>query len=429
MIKLILAVAMGVLLWAPVGSCHELEGVLNAKAHGVVGDGTSDDTAAIQKALDTAAETGGTVYFPPGKYLLKGHLNIPQGVSIRGSAWAPRYSEPLTGTVLLATEGRSDESAPPLIKLNGSSAVTGLTIYYPDQRCEDIKPYPWTFHLINIDNTLENLTLVNSYNGIRVGPEGNVRHRIKSVYGCVLRRGLFVDSCYDIGRVENVQFHGHWWWLKELHGDEDTVNNYMIENLEAFIFGRTDWEYVTNTFVYPAKIGYRFIETETGACNGQFSGIGADYTQRAIVVDQIQHMGLLITNGEFVSFAGDDPTMIIINETCTGQIRLVNCAFWGPCVQNVVSRGKYFLSMSDCYFSTPTDQDKAIVEVHDGRLQIRGCSFVGPRPSVAIRDGVKHAIITGNNGEHGVAVINEIGDRAIIEQNEPPEEGWEFEQE
>lgn len=43
--------------------------------------------------------------------------------------------------------------------------------------------------------------LINSYSGIRIGPENNVRHRIRSVGGCVLRRGILVDFCRDIGRA------------------------------------------------------------------------------------------------------------------------------------------------------------------------------------------------------------------------------------
>ena len=58
------------------------------------------------------------------------------------------------------------------------------------QKGKSFVPYSWTFHLQGNDNTVENVTLINSYNGIRIGPEGNVRHRIRSVYGCVLRRGV-----------------------------------------------------------------------------------------------------------------------------------------------------------------------------------------------------------------------------------------------
>ncbi|OKI96772.1 glycosyl hydrolase family 28-related protein [Kitasatospora sp. CB01950] len=40
----------------------------NVKDYGATGNGTTDDTAAVQSALDAAKPTGGTVYFPAGKY-------------------------------------------------------------------------------------------------------------------------------------------------------------------------------------------------------------------------------------------------------------------------------------------------------------------------------------------------------------------------
>lgn len=410
------------LMTAAAGLCAEgagMSGVFNVMDYKAVADGKTDSTTAIQTALDAAAKPGGKVYLPPGKYLVKGSLNVPAGVSVEGVSNAPRYSEPLTGTVILATGGRDNEKAPALFEVAGSASVTGLTVYYPEQKVEDIRPYSWTFHLQGNDNTVENVTLVNSYNGIKVGPEPNVRHRIRSVYGCVLRRGIYVDGCTDIGRIENVQFHGHWWWAGEVGGNSDIVNKYMIDNLEAFIFGRTDWEYVTNTFVFPVNVGYRFIATEKGACNGQFSGIAADYAQRCVVVEQIQYMGLLITNGQFVAFAGENPIEFVTEPTCTGQVRLVNCAFWGPAVQNVVSKGQGYLSLSDCYFSTHHASPNPMVEVSGGKLQLRGCSFSGAKPDIALRRGLKHAIVTENNGDNGVEIINEIGDKAIVANNEP----------
>ena len=64
---------------------------IDVRACGAIGDGETDDTAAIQKALDTCRDGGGTVYFPPGWYAMrtvKVHSNtdlvIPVGARIVG---------------------------------------------------------------------------------------------------------------------------------------------------------------------------------------------------------------------------------------------------------------------------------------------------------------------------------------------------------
>ncbi len=397
-------------------------GAFSVLAFGARGDAVTDDTAAIQKALDEAGKLGGQVVLPPARYLVKGSLRIPPGVTLQGVMESPVWSAPLRGSILLATGGRDQEDGPALFEMGHSSAVRGLTVWYPEQKTANIHPYAWTFHLQGHDNTVENVTLINSYNGIRIGPEGNVRHRIRSVYGCVLRRGIFVDTCSDIGRIDNVQFHCHWWSAPEVGGDWKPVHEFMWKNCEAFIFGRTDWEYVNNTFVFPVNIGYRFIATKSGAANGQFSGIGADEAQICVKVDAIQPMGLLISNGQFVCMHGDIRTEVLVEKTCTGSVRLVNCAFWGPARQCVVSHSRSFVSLSDCYLSSSGRGENPgvhLVEADGGKLQVRGCSFGSDEPAIALRAGVQHAIVTENNGVRGVEILNEIGAQAILANNEP----------
>ena len=422
------------------------DGVFDIRIFGAVGDGSTDNTAAIQSAIDEASKKGGIVMVPPGRWLCRGHLELKSGVHLKGINETAQSWEPQTGSILEPTEGRGDENAPSFIEMRTSTSIAGVTIYYPEQIVDNIQPYPWTIQIrgnpanpknISFDTTVSDITLINSYNGIRTGPTENGRHRIMNVYGCVLRRGILIDWTGDIGRIENVHFHTHFWASAAYGGNWKIVFNYMQQNLEAFVFGRTDWEYVTNTFVFPAKIGYRFIETPNGSMNGQLSGIGADATQTAVLVEAIQPEGLQITNGEFDSHMVGASTQVIIAPHSSGSVRFVNSAFWGPTLHNAVIQGDGFVSFTDCFFSTDFAAPDAAILVEGGKVQVQnstfdarssklnpGHSFSGEEgryqpPSIRIAKGTHSAIIRGNNGYYGVKIINEIGDKAIISDNEP----------
>ena len=56
--------------------------LLNVKVFQAVGDGTTDDTAAIQEAIRSATE-GDTVYIPDGAYLVRS-LGLKSGINIKG---------------------------------------------------------------------------------------------------------------------------------------------------------------------------------------------------------------------------------------------------------------------------------------------------------------------------------------------------------
>jgi len=65
---------------------------LNVRAFGAKGDGKTNDTAAIQKALDAAKDIEGTVYVPSGVYIC-GQLHMHPGAGMIGApAWDYRES-------------------------------------------------------------------------------------------------------------------------------------------------------------------------------------------------------------------------------------------------------------------------------------------------------------------------------------------------
>lgn len=78
--------------------------IFDVLKHGAKGDGKTDDTEALQHAMDAAAEKSGAVFLPPGVYLTR-ELHVRPGIALIGiPAW--NYSGP-GGSVLRLLDGDS----------------------------------------------------------------------------------------------------------------------------------------------------------------------------------------------------------------------------------------------------------------------------------------------------------------------------------
>src|SRR6266849_7048395 len=64
---------------------------INVLQYGAVGDGVTDSTAAFQAAINALPASGGTVFVPPGTYVISAGLVTPsamfQGFRLIGSGW------------------------------------------------------------------------------------------------------------------------------------------------------------------------------------------------------------------------------------------------------------------------------------------------------------------------------------------------------
>jgi hypothetical protein len=370
---------------------------IDVRLYGAKGDGTTDDTAAFQAAIEAARATSMKVYAPRASYLFAGRLNVPAGMTLEGSfdsvtshPRGGRGGQP-DGTMVLVTGDVGKEDAPAFITLNGNSTLRGVAILYPEQTTTDTpKAYPYSVAMRGNNPAVLDVELINSYNGIDASR--NQRHLIRNVSGQPLHIGVFVDGIMDIGRMENVHFNP--WW-----GGGPAVKKFMMEKGVAFIFGRSDWEYVLDTFCFGYNTGYKFIRSEvsSGNCNGNFLGIGADDCYTAVLVEESAPFGLLITNGEFTAFHGPDPTEVDVPATNRGVVRFVNCAFWGPGNQIAKIAGGT-VGFSDCTFVEwgGKANDLPAIAATAGTVIIRGCEFNKRAPAMNLGEGVRRAVITGN---------------------------------
>ena len=390
------------------GLCHAAS--VNAVDHGVKGDGQTDDTSALQAALNQAGQTGGgIVQLAAGQFRLDGTLTVPPGVTLQGVWQAPHYSSPEVGTTLLAYAGRGQEDGPPLVMLESNSTIRGMTIYYPEQTVDDIQPYPWTIQGRGTHLNVSEVTLLNPYKGIDFATHSHEMHYIRNVYGIPLKIGVSLDKCTDIGRVENVHFNPNSWTRSNTPnaptGDRGArLVEYLQSNLVAFEIGRSDWEYMFNTFVWGCRVGYRFYKSDRGPTNGNFLGIAADWAVIPLLIEETQGPGLLITNGEFVGSPACK-SVVQVMPTHTGVVQLSNCSFWGPHRQIVRAEGRGLVSLSQCNFCQWADGVPA-VQILGGNLLLQASRFAQSKRHVRLGPDVTSAVIMGNSFRGGPQIGN-----------------------
>lgn len=199
----------------------------DVRAHGAVGDGAVDDTAAIQRAVDAAqAAGGGLVLFPPGRYLVRSPgIRVTRQVHIQGVGWEPTAAPFPPGAAPNGSWLLCDDPTTSVIVLRsdpGTAAgprgavVRDLAVAHDQPAGADFEPAPYPA-AISVgtwctDVVLENLLLLNPTRGIEVGgPDSTVgRVTVRQIWGQPLTDGIVADGCYDVLRLEDIHFWPHW---------------------------------------------------------------------------------------------------------------------------------------------------------------------------------------------------------------------------
>ncbi len=404
----------------------------NVRTAGAAADGQEDCTIVFQKLLNEAGKAGGgVVEVPAGRYRINTGLSVPANVTLQGIYRVPPTPRGgaltnLTGSVLFAYAGRGATSGPPFIRLAGNnSAIAGLIIAYPEWKQSDVPPVPYPPCVLSVDTDnvgVSECLLLNPYEGIKLVRAA--RHLVRNLTGYPIKRGIFVDECYDIGHIENV----HFWPFGVNYNPEDPYCKWVNTQGVAFELARTDWQYVFNTFCFGYGVGYKFSSSTTGSANGNFLGLGADSCQRAVVVEQAQPPGLLISNGEFVGrWSSTDAVCLEVGPYVQGKVSLVNCSFWGPidrCVWMRSATGQF--TANACHFVNWDNRGAGspALQLDAGKAIIQGCTFSEEGTHVQVGSNVLSAILTANQATGGFRLENQAGKRTQSALNEENPVMW-----
>lgn len=412
---------------------------------GALGDGKMDCTAIFQQALnDVAGHGGGRVRVPSGMYLIAGHLRIPPNTTLLGDWEAPpvatqiarneRIPAPpvnakaaiLAGSVLLAVEGAGDEKGTPFLFMERNATLKGLTVYYPNQVAAPKPiPYPWTIAGEGDNISVIDCLLVNPYMAVDFGSRPCGRHLVRNLYAHAIYKGIFIDKCYDVGRLENVHFWPFWMHLNP--DGLDTLTEWIRKNGTAFILSRSDWQYISNSFCITYAIGFHFkTSAPDGPGNYLLSQSGADMCDIAVFVEETQgHSGVSFSNAQIFG-------RILVGEKNHGPIRFASCGIFGaaevkspPDTEVIRIDGHGRVSFDNCHFyaihgktATP-----AFIRQVGGRLNVNNClymvnKFLDPVPLI-IEKGAITTVYAQNEHYTTKRVVNRRGktDRVVLRDN------------
>ena len=243
------------------------------------GDGTTDDTGAIERALaDAGRQGGGTVYLRQGEYKITAPLVVPAGVELRGplgTGKARDARETCTLSVYCGRDTAHPDSDPAAITLMSDAGVRGFTVAHPQQEYDvrRLHPFPYSIRGRGRDVWIVDMMLLNSFNGIDLASDKCDRHLVRGVWGTAFRHGLNVGGNSSGGKLERVSFScGPWTEARGRLGGKITaagtaaIMDYILQNNMAFSFGDCAGETGSGLFAFEPCVHFHFYVDKGRGC-------------------------------------------------------------------------------------------------------------------------------------------------------------------
>lgn len=378
--------------------------------YGATGDGVTDVTAIFQTRLNLLGALGGGVLFvPKGKYVIKGVLNIPKGITLCGELKKPVKGQPIEGTILMAYSGKGNKNASAFITMEPAAAVMDLAIWYPEQNPDNIVVYPPTLrfgksgYFGNEYCNAKNVAFVNSYIGIEYNKtNGGAGPVVNGLYGTPLSVGIELDNIVDVGRLEWVDFSPSYWsgsGLPNSPAPKSSFEDWIYTNGTGIVMRRNDWSYTCYVNIEGYNKGYwaaPSISSPGAAPNGHHYQMTFTKCKTGIYFQVVNSVGILLSRINTI----DCETGVFVGPGTSGAIEFHTCNFGGT---------------NNAFVADKTSTTKIIMQqsvVSSGKVNISGgilsasdCDFNNPAPQVIIGANGR-GLLTGNRFKEGVKITN-----------------------
>lgn len=326
-------------------------------------DGVTDDGPEIQKAIDSLNDNGGIVFLRAGVWHVHTQINVKRGVTIQGTGWSrsPWVTEMSVSDLRAGTWIAQDSNITIFHIVYNGTAIKDLAFYqqHPNPLTEAAwNPTAYTSYLIvyhydvttapqssRPDNTLlENLLLLNIYNGIKIdytGEPANAGNEGASLWMRDIRAqcfNRFFTSEWNWGgiQVKNVDLWVYWsagWADNAESAHYRNVLQDMKGRLIAFDIQMADGAHFDNVKIYGAAYGFylsRAPAVAAGACDGTFADPDCTIDEpRGLMMNQIWMENLQLGIAVDINITGAGPwrNVEINNLFINGENGLANS--WG----------------------------------------------------------------------------------------------------
>ena len=236
---------------------------------GAVGDGLTDDTAAIQAAIDALGSTGGSVYVPYNmKCLIDSNLTVNKNCGIVGPHEFVGSPKDNTSAPYGNLGGALIINSSATITLKGGAGLSGLLLYrkgmtFPAAGQGSFAGTPVT---AGGDDIFISKCMILGFQKALFST-GRQRQRIEYLYMDNIS-GIEIVSCTDISYIRQC----HAWPFASIA--TGSLSNYQRTGIAYYIRDIGDWAKLTDCFSYGYSRGF-FIDDANSVT---LLGCGADNT-------------------------------------------------------------------------------------------------------------------------------------------------------